>query len=50
MRPDPISPWQFAHTRTHFFTSARRASIPFPLPMLSSNDFVEGSTWWKQSR
>jgi hypothetical protein len=47
MRPASISPWQFAHTSTHFFASSRKAASDLPTPMCMLNAFVAGSTWWK---
>lgn len=42
--PASISVWQFAHTSTHFLTSARYAAMDFPVAMLIENDFDAGST------
>ena len=44
MSPVSISPWQFAHTRTHFLASSWNAASDFPRPMFISNDFWVGST------
>ena len=43
MRPASISPWQLAHTKTHFCISARYAASDLPLPICMGNDFVDGS-------
>jgi hypothetical protein len=43
MTPLSISPWQFAHTSTHFFASAHSFERPSPEATLIVNDLVAGS-------
>jgi hypothetical protein len=42
--PVSISPWQFAHTRTHFFIFSLYAVMDLPLATLREKDFAAGST------
>jgi hypothetical protein len=40
-----ISPWQFAHRRTHFFASSRNAARDLPVPIDIEKLFTDGSVW-----